>query len=440
MAGPYHVGVVMTALPGYDEALARILKRVAVLGTQTLPLGQARGRILRQELIADRDQPPFDRSTMDGFAVRSTAIKAGVSFKVIGTVAAGAPAGPSPDPSAGVVRIATGAAVPPAYDAVIPIEQAIVEGSADAERVRFAVDRVERWQNVHQRASDASAGQGVLPAGIRLGPQHLGIAAAVGAATVTVTRLPRITLLTTGDEVRDPKTATAELQAQQIRNSNGPMLSALVQGWGGQLMKRVHVPDDPDQTLAVAREALGRSNLVITVGGVSVGQRDLLPTTWKRLALQTLLHGVRIQPGKPLLAALDPAGDQEPTGESEKWVLGLPGNPVSVLVTAHLFVWPVLQKMAGLGLDAAHRGLGAGPGALPWRTVKLATPAQPSAKRQVFRAARFVDQVRSEVELIPWQGSGDLVHTATADGLLRLPIRAEPMAAGTELPLLPMAR
>jgi len=431
------------SVPSYDAALAMILPHAPALGEEAVPLENALGRVLRRAVVADRDQPPFDRSAMDGFAVRSREVTASSSFPVAGAVAAGGERSSFEDemPAGAVKRIATGAPLPRGADAVVPIEQANVGAGVlglgsgggkinaalsspqtsdpspqppPSERVSFIVDAAAAWQNVHRRASDASAGQTLLAAGTRLGPQHIGIAAAVGAATLAVSQRPRVTLLTTGDEVVPPSTATASLQPQHIRNSNGPLLAALLESLGCPLLRHVHVPDDPEETRAAAREALSHSHVVVTVGGVSVGQRDFLPPAWHHLGLETIVHGVNIQPGKPLFVARD----------DSKLVIGLPGNPVSVLATAHLFLRPVLLRV-----------LGREPATLPWRTVKLAAAVKASSRRQVFRAATLGDLGSATV--IQWHGSGDLVHTAAADGFVRLPLQ-DAVEQGTEVPFLPL--
>lgn len=409
-------------LPDYDEALARVLGKVDVLGTEVLPVTAAMGRVLREGITADRDQPPFHRSAMDGFAVRSAEVAPGAVFAVTGSIAAGEPFAESVDDAGevpGVVRIATGAAVPPVFDAVIPIEQAEATSDRGGGSVRFNIDAVEPGRCIHPRGADARRGDTVLPSGTPLGPHHLGIAAAVGAAEVAVSRRPAVSILSTGDEVQPIARPTDCLAPQQIRNSNAPMLCGLVERWGGELMDLVHVPDEPEVTLAAAREALSKSNLVLTTGGVSVGARDYLPGVWKRLGLRVILHGVNVQPGKPLFVA-------QAVDEHEKLVVGLPGNPVSVLATAHLFVSAVMRTMNG----AAEPGL-------LWRRVWLAEEARPNPRRESFRPCRFVGETREQVVVIPWQGSGDLMHTAAADGLLRLPIQREPVPAGSPLPMLP---
>ncbi len=415
---PYDVNMKLTdpslALPDYDRALGEVLRRVSRLGHEVVPVGEASGRVLREDITADRDQPPFNRSAMDGYAVRSCEVRPGAWLEVVTTIAAGAAADRSVDLKKGAARIATGASVPDAYDAVIRLEQAEeVDG-----RVRFTLDSVEPGASIHKRGADAQANRLVVRSGSVLGPQLVGVAAGLGQAEVRVTRRPSVSLITTGDEVRPPATPTKDLSPQQIRNSNGPMIDALLRGLGVEMMDHIHVVDDPQATLAAAREALGKSDLVVTVGGISAGQRDFLPGVWRELGLETVVQGVAMQPGKPVLVAQEEA--------SKRLVIGLPGNPVSVLTTAHLFVWPVIRGMLGLSP------------ALPWRRVWLSEPVKANARREAFRSARLLGETRDQAQVIGWHGSGDLVHTCAADGLVRLPQRAEPLDAGEALPFLPL--
>ncbi len=418
---PYHVWMhdaqPTRPLPSYDEALREVLKHVSTLGDERVPLGGALDRVLSQDIVADRDQPPFDRSAMDGYAVRSGEVTADSSHKVVATIPAGAAPDPSHDLSRGVARIATGSSVPGAYDAVIPVEQA--QEDQDGNHVRFSIEQVKPGACIHQRGADAKAGQVLIASGTMLGPRHVGIAASVGAVDIPVIRKPSVSLVTTGDEVRPPATPTDGLTPQQIRNSNGPMIDALLRGLGVELMDHVHVVDDEQATLAAAREALGKSDLVVTVGGISAGRRDFLPWAWGELGLDTIVKGVAIQPGKPVFVA-------QPKDEPGKLVVGLPGNPVSVLATAHLFVWPVIRAMVGL------------PPALPWRRVWLSQETQPNPRREVFRSVRLIGDTRDQVEVIHWHGSGDLAHTSQADGFVRLPAQAEPLQPGTAVRFLPM--
>lgn len=398
-------------LPGYDEALDAILPRVQPLAPVRCPLSEAAGRVLRDDLVADRDQPPFGRAAMDGYAVRADRFAAGRRYRVLGSVPAGARPPTFPVEQDGVLRIATGGSLPQGADAVVPLEHAEAEGRT---HVRFPDGPLAAWQNVHRQGSDARAGEIVLRAGRRLGPQHVAVAATVGAAYLMVAPVPRVTLLTTGDEVRPPDTPGTELATHQIRNSNGPMLSAWCAVAGAPVVAWSHVRDESADVLAAARAALAACDLVLTVGGVSVGERDLLPSAWERLGLRTLVHGVAIQPGKPLLAAI----------HDDVLVLGLPGNPVSALTTAHLFVWPVLRRLSGQ------------PARLPWRRATLAEAAQSRRRRELFRAART--SADGTVRLIAWHGSGDLLHTADGDAIVRLPRVEGMVAAGTRVDVLPL--
>ncbi|MEE9211165.1 MAG: molybdopterin molybdotransferase MoeA, partial [Phycisphaeraceae bacterium] len=244
-------------LPDYDQALQTILMHAPRLRTERVALSEVLGRVLRQDVAADRDQPPFDRSAMDGFAVRSESFDRATCYTVIGTGAAGAPIGTFDAAADQVVRIATGAPVPAGFDAVVPIEQADVQCNGDAERVRFRVESCQPWKNVHRCASDATRGQVVLRAGTRLAPHHIGIAAAVGATQLDVAERPRICVLTSGDEVQPTEVAADQLEPQQIRNSNGPMLASFFEVLGTPVLDCVHIPDEPEQTLAATREALG---------------------------------------------------------------------------------------------------------------------------------------------------------------------------------------
>ena len=403
-------------LLGYDEALALILDRVPILPAETVALDDALCRVLRAEVSADRDQPPFDRSAMDGYAVQCAQVATGRTFHITGSIAAGAPKQAFPTEMSQVMRIATGAPVPDGADSVIPLEQSQEDRSANPPSVQFDVCSQPEWKNIHRRGSDATAGQVLIEPGTSMSPHHLGVAATVGAVQLEVSQLPRITLLTSGDEVRTPDTPTGNLQLQQIRNSNGPMLKAICQSLGAPLLTHEHVADDREQTLAAARRAIAQSHLVLTAGGVSVGNRDLLPWAWEKLGFKTVLHGVAIQPGRPLFVA---------EGES-KLIVGLPGNPVSVLATAHLFVWPIISKLLGLRPT------------LPWQQVELASAVRAKRARRMFRTVRHVGG--GVVEAVQWQGSGDLMHTAAADGIVQLPLVDGQIEAGTGVPFLSLLR
>lgn len=398
-------------LPLYEDALRLVLERIRPLNRmEEVRLSDSAGRVLAADVRADRDYPPFNRSAMDGYALRSVDVGRHDSFEVLGMIAAGTADEVSLKPGQ-AARIATGAPLPPDADAVVPHEQ-----SDRGEPVRFTIGAVEAWSSVHRRGADARAGEIVIGRGAILGAQHLGILATVGCANVPVVARPRVAILTSGDEVL-PYDAP-HLADHQIRNSNQPMLAHVVPAMGGALGTVTHLPDRPGETTSSLRGAIEAHNVVITVGGISAGERDCFHEALAACAVETILKGASIQPGKPIFVGRAQRDD------CPALVVGLPGNPVSVLATAHLFLWPILRTLCGLG---AH---------LPWTLACLSKQARPNAHRQAFRPSRW-DRGTGGIEVLPWAGSGDLIHTTRADGLCALPISDAPIPPGSMLRLLP---
>jgi len=416
-------------LLSYDEALAELLAIVPVLPPERLPLGEALGRCLREPITADRPQPPFNRSAMDGFALAADGAgegegegegkgaggESGASrdLPVVGRLPAGTdPETVEPVPPGAAIRIATGAALPASVDAVVPVEKAETRSIDGTEHVRFT-EPPARWANVHRRGADAAAGAELAGPGARFGAQHAGLATSVGSVRPAVGPRPRVVLLTTGDEIRPPETAADALAPHQVRNSNGPMVEAILAQAGACVLRHEHVGDEAETTLEAARRALEGTDLVVTVGGVSVGERDRLPASWEALGLAPRVRGVAIKPGKPVFIA----------GDMQQRVLGLPGNPVSALVTALLFAVPALRKMQGYEAPGPH-----------FTEAILSAPARPSAGRELFRPG--VTGPDHRVATLPWQGSGDLAHTGAATGLVRLPTSEDPLEPGTAVAFL----
>jgi molybdopterin molybdotransferase len=392
----------MTALPDYAEALGTVIGAVEALGsTETVDRDEASRRVLAQAIAADRDLPPFDRAQMDGYAARAAEIGRVDAFPVAATISAGQ-AADVPVPPGHCVAIATGAPLPADVDTVIPHEQ-----SDRGDPVQFTVTSIEPGHAVHPCGVDARAGDTLVPAGTLLRAHHLSIAATVGKQELVVARRPRATVLTSGDEVRP---VGAALERHEIRNSNGPMVCELLRRIGAEPIACRHVADDLDLATAAVAEALGESDLLITVGGVSVGARDYFPQAFAAGGVRFSLHGAAIQPGRPLLAGRAQTGAM---------VVGLPGNPVSALVCTCLFCWPIVR--AQLGIDPV----------LAWRQVALAEAVKPNANRRAFRPAILVDENRARVPT--WAGSGDLAHTAPTDGFVELPVQAQPVEAATSL-------
>ena len=393
----------MSTLPDYAQALSAALGTVRALHqTERIALSDATGRVLAQPVSADRDLPPFNRSQMDGFAVRAEEIGTRYSFEVVGKIAAGRPANVSV-PIGACVKIATGAPLPDDLDTVIQHEH-----SDRSNPVHFTVESVERGHAVHPRGADARAGDVLLTPPMMLEAHHLGIAAAVGCVDPEVYAQPRTAVLSSGDEVRP---IASDVQRHEIRQSNAPMVEAIVKRFGATVVMTEHIADEPDATIEAVGRALESCDLVITIGGISAGERDLFPLAFDHFGVQTALRGAAIQPGRPIYVGSVNGGAS---------VIGLPGNPVSSLVCANLFVRPVIGRM--LRLSELNR----------WRTVTLADSVKPNPKRQAFRPARLCNDGDSVV--VPsWAGSGDLVHTAGTHGIVALPVQNEPVEAGARL-------
>lgn len=394
-------------LPDYDDALDALLGAVTAPlpgASESAPLDAAAGRVLADDLCADRDLPPFDRSAMDGYAVRASEIRVGRTFAVHGDAPAGAPEIEAGPPGT-CVRIATGAPVPSGLDAVVPHER-----TDRGDPVRIESGETSAGDAVHPRGADARSGDVLAPAGTRIGPAIVGLAATVGREQLDVRPRPRVAILTTGDEVRSPSESVAP---HQIRNSNGPMLAALARDAGAEVALVTHAADDPDRTVAAVRESIASAEVVLTVGGISAGERDHVAGAVADAGGRLVLRGAAIQPGRPITGAIvDPDGTV---------VIALPGNPVSALACFTLFAAPLLARLSGSERPA-------------WTTIPLAAPVRPNPRRTAFRPARL----ESGGAAVPtWQGSGDLAHTAGTAGLVRLPRTADTLDAGTLLPFMP---
>lgn len=396
----------MTALPDYAEALGTALGAVEpVGGVETVDLGESAGRVLAEALVADRDLPPFNRAQMDGYAVRGAEVGRIEAFEVAATI----PAGQSADvavPPGHCVAVATGAPLPDDVDTVIQHEL-----SDRANPVQFRAGSIETGHAVHHRGADARRGDTLVAAGTVIEARHVGIAAAVGRTTVPVAVRPRATILTSGDEVMP---VGAPVATHQIRNSNAPMIRALLDRMGAEPVGHHHVADNLDATQEAVGTALEHSELLVTVGGISAGERDFFPAALAAHRIALALKGAAIQPGRPVLAGRSPDGPV---------VLGLPGNPVSVLACMCLFGRPMIRAL--LGLDTA----------LPWEQRELAEQVAPNPRRRAFRPAILLPDGRCKVP--PWAGSGDLAHTAPTHGLLELPVQEGILEPGAALRFLP---
>ncbi len=396
----------MTDLPDYPEALRHALTGIEPFHeVQSVSLKAAGGRVLRESIAADRDLPPFDRAQMDGYALRAAEVGRIEAWPVVHTISAGMSA-QLDVPTGTCVAIATGAPLPRDVDTVIQHEL-----SDRGDPVRFTINSIEPGHAVHPRGADAKRGELLLKAGTPLGPQHIGIAAAVGRTQLAVARRPRAIVLTSGDEVLP---IDQPLRDYQIRNSNGPMVRELLTRIGAEPIEHAHVADEREATIEAVGAALARCELLITVGGISAGDRDYFPASFQAHGVESSLHGAAIQPGRPIFVGSAPNG---------AIIIGLPGNPVSVLACTCLFIWPIVRTLLGLEVS------------LPWRTLELAEVVTPNPKRRAYRPAVLLDNGRAKVPT--WAGSGDLVHTADTDGLIELPVQLEPVRPGTHVRFLP---
>lgn len=406
----YHASM-MSALPDYVDALHAAVEAVkAIDETERVSLPDAIGRVLAAPIIADRDLPPFNRAQMDGYALRGSEFGARESWSVVATIAAGHGERVNVPPGS-CVAIATGAALPDDVDTVIQHEVSD-RGDLRGEPVRFSIESIAPGHAVHPHGADAKKGDELVAAHTLLLPQHLGIAATVGMTTLEVVAPPCAVILTSGDEVVSPE---RHAHPHQIRNSNGPMLAALLSRIGATCAAHHHLPDEAEPTRRAVGEALAGADLLITVGGVSAGDRDHFPAAFDEHRVNRILHGASIQPGKPIFIGRAPTGCL---------VVGLPGNPVSALACATLFIWPIVRAM--LRLHAT----------LPWREVTLGDPVKPNANRRAFRPC-VLHEDEQTVTVPRWAGSGDLSHTAPTTGLVELPVQSDLVDAGQHLRYLP---
>jgi molybdopterin molybdotransferase len=390
-----------------SEARAKIIETIraarGVARTETSSLSDALGRVLSQPIIADRDYPPFNRSTRDGFAVRSADLAApGAALEIVGEIRAGASFAGAIGPGQ-CAEIMTGAAVPEGADAVVMIEHTHVAGA------RMRSDRVaEAGQNIAPRGCEARAGEVLLAAGTRMGVAEIGVAAQVGAARVEVAARPRVAILSTGDEAVGVADAVGPFE---IRNSNAVSVAALVGMAGGAAVALGNAADNSDVLHGHIEKALSSADVLVMSGGVSAGKYDLVEPVLKVMGTEIFFDAVAIRPGRPAVFARCRG----------VWIFGLPGNPASTIVTFELFVRPAIELLQG-----------AEPMALPFMAAQLTAAVRQKAALTHFLPARLTWTAEGvpQVTELPWKSSGDIVALARANGFLLVrPERLE-MAAG----------
>jgi len=405
-------------LKSYEEAAAMVAEHAARFAArlrtvERVELNAAAGRILAEPIVADRDLPPFARSTRDGYACRAAEAMRHGFLPVAGSVrAGGAVAGPLP--AGAVWEIMTGAPVPQGADAVAMLEHVEAAGG----RIRLADDRsIEAGENIVPRGGEAREGDELLATGTRIAHQQAALAAACGFAKVQVFAKPRVAVLATGDELV-PVDATPG--PSQIRNSNGPMLAALVTAAGGKPMVLPRAADEAE-ALDAAIEQAASAEMLIVSGGVSAGKYDLVEEALARANAVFHFTGVRIQPGKPTVFGERPRGEGAEAGLQP--FFGLPGNPISTAVTFQLFVTPVLAALAGARHPAKRFALA---------RLKKKCKGKPGLTRFVPAKCDFdpADGEMPAVALVEWQGSGDLAAFARSNCCLVVPDGREKLEEG----------
>jgi molybdopterin molybdotransferase len=395
------------SLISITEARRRVLDATTPLATEPVAIDDALGRVLAQDVEAAGDVPPFPCSAMDGYAVLAGA--AGRTLQIVGESRAGTPSG-HPLAEGEAIRISTGAAIPPGATAVIPQENVDLEGE-NAIHTNAAADS---GAHVRGAGEDMRARTVVLSAGTPLGPIALGAAAAAGVGSVIAARRPRVSVLCTGDELRAPG---EPLGPGEIHNSNAPMLTGLARRAGAVAAPAGRLPDDRDATTRGIGAALAQSDVVIISGGVSVGPHDHVKPALDALGVHEVFWSVALQPGKPTWFGLP--------SERHPLVFGLPGNPVSAVVTFSLFVAPARAALQGAPSPAPPR---------PTAVLGIEVARNPR-RDQMFRVRLEDDGDGVRAYPNRAQGSHILTSLLGADALALIPAGEGTVASGTEVAL-----
>ena len=395
----------------YEEAAAAVRTHAAGVrprGVEEVPLLESAGRVLAEAVAADRDYPPFARSTRDGFACRAGELSR-EAVRVKGQLRAGEAWDGGAIGAGEAVEIMTGAAVPEGADCVVMVEH-VREGGGQI--VLTEGQAIAAGENIVPIGAEARAGDVAIAAGTRIGISSIGAAAASGAAEVTVFERPRVAILATGDELVE---VAQDPLPYQIRNSNSSSLAAQVAAAGGEAVLFPIVRDDAGKTRDAIRSA-AECDLLLLTGGVSMGKFDFVEEALRAEGAEFFFTGVRIQPGKPVVFGKLPA----------QYFFGLPGNPISTMVTFALFAAPLLRALGGESdrrpkffLARLEEEVRVKPGL---------TRFLPARAESDFRGAR--------VRRVTWQGSGDLAAAARANAFLVVPETAERLEAGEIVSLL----
>ncbi len=420
-----------------EEHAARLRPR----GKELVDLLDGTGQILAEPIAADRNFPPFPRATRDGYAVRAVDLaRLPAMLRVIGEIKAGARTDAAIKIESGqAAAIMTGAPVPPGADAVVMVEYT----SRNGDRVEITKG-IASGDNIVPVGSEAKRGERLLSPGTRLGHAGIAVAASVGRSRLLVYSKPRVAVLATGDEVVD---INIPLGPNQIRNSNTYSLAAQIQVAGGEPVLLPIAPDEPERLHELIADGL-EADLLLLTGGVSMGKYDLVEQVLAEFQAEFFFTGAQIQPGRPVVFGRIPCGADIPVRareghgfsradarvqesgasapEGHKYFFGLPGNPVSTMVTFELFARPILEALAGMTLRK-----------LVFLHAKLKSEMKikPGLKR-FLPAILSGEFEQAEVELLRWQGSGDIAAAARSNCYIVIPPDRERIAAGEWVPLL----
>jgi molybdopterin molybdotransferase len=377
------------------EADRLIGQHLQCLPVESLPLAQCAGAVLRENIYAERDQPPYDRVAMDGVALHSQAASAGVrSFRIQATQAAGD--APLALADAGnCIEVMTGAMLPAGCDSVVPVEELTVE---QGQATLTPQVRAEPWRNVHRRGTDTRQGTLLVSAGRRLRPPEIAVAAAAGMARIRVSSQPMLAVISTGNELVEPGEPVLE---HQVRRSNAYALVSALREHGFQRVADDHIADDAAELRERLRFHLETHDVLVLSGGVSMGRFDLVPAVLQELGVRAIFHKVAQRPGKPLWFGMAPGGAA---------VFGLPGNPVSTLVCFTRYVLPALRSALGETF-------------VPARRMALAAPLTVTPPLTHFIPVRLEqdDWGRDWAVPAPTNGSGDFTALTGTDGFVELP-------------------
>jgi molybdopterin molybdotransferase len=393
-------------------------------GRELLGLLDACGRVLAEPIHADRNFPPFPRATRDGYAIRATDVEsAPATLEVVGEVKAGTDTAELPRLAARqAIAIMTGAAVPDGADAVVMLEHTTRSGD------RVQVERrVSASENIVPAGAEARKGVLMLSPGTHLDYAAIAVAASVGRSRLVVYGRPRVAVLSTGDEVVDIDVPPGP---NQIRNSNSYSLAAQIRAAEGDPVLLPIAPDEPHRLRELLKEGL-ECDLLLIAGGVSMGKYDLVEQVLTELKAEFFFTGAQIQPGKPIVFGQVMCGADIPVRETTptttcKYFFGLPGNPISTMVTFELFARPMIEALAGMT-----------PRPLTFTRAKLTKPIQTKTGLKRFLPAKLSGEFEdSQVELVRWQGSGDIAAVARSNCFVVVPPDRERIESGEWVPVM----